>query len=127
METVVQTPTAVKSPFTGGRAVLVRTRSTLPYKGEQYQVMTEAYRCEDTGEEFTSIEQEDAATLQVRAPYREQVLNGALNQAGAGFVAGLGTVAGADSGANNGQYGHEQAQSSFEHWRNSTGSPQLAE
>ena len=129
METVVQTLTNVVSPFTGGRAVLVRALNTLPYKGERYEVMTEFYRCEATGEEFASVEQEDAIMLQVRALHRNRVLNGTGSNAGAGLITGVGsTVAGLSlTGSDIGKYGHEQAQSSFESWRSSINSRQLAE
>ena len=132
METVIQALTNVISPFTGGRAVLVRALSTLPYKGEKYDVMTEFYRCEDTGEEFASVEQEDATMLQVRALHRKRVFNGTLGQAVAGvaaFTSGVvSAVAGLSStGSDTGKYGHEQAQSSFNNWRNPTDSRQLAE
>lgn len=129
METVIQTLTNVKSPFTGGRTVLVRALSTLPYKGEKYDVMTEFYRCEDTGEEFASVEQEDATMLQVRAMHRERVLNKTMSRAEAGFTTSEGS-AGSVFGSSNDDmslYGHKRAQSSFDNWRNPTDSRQLAE
>lgn len=129
METVVQTLTNVVSPFTGGRAVLVRALNTLPYKGERYEVMTEFYRCEATGEEFASVEQEDAIMLQVRALHRNRVLNKTVSNAGAGFITNEGS-AGSMFGSSSddmGKYGHERAQSSCNNWRNPTDSRQLAE
>jgi len=48
----------MKSPFTGGRVKEVYTTELMEYKGREYAVHVRYYVCEDTGEKFTTTEQD---------------------------------------------------------------------
>lgn len=48
----------IKSPFTGGRVKEISTIEEMEYKGNVYDVHVRYYQCEDTGEKFTTTEQD---------------------------------------------------------------------
>ena len=60
----------MKSPFTGKDMEIVYEVRTWNFRGEQYEYTHAAYRCVDTGEQFTSEEMEEAGYLQVTNQYR---------------------------------------------------------
>lgn len=51
--------TNIKSPFTGGAVNEVFALEQQTYKGENYWVHARYYQCVDTGEKFTTTEQDE--------------------------------------------------------------------
>ena len=58
------------SPYTGKEMKLVYEPRTWIFRGEEYEYIHTAYRCEDTGELFTTCESDDAGFMQVANQYR---------------------------------------------------------
>ncbi|MCQ2059433.1 MAG: DUF4065 domain-containing protein [Bacteroidaceae bacterium] len=58
------------SPYTGKEMKLVYEPRTWNFRGEDYEYIHTAYLCEDTGEQFTTCESDDAGFLQVTNQYR---------------------------------------------------------
>ena len=48
----------IKSPFTGGKVKEVFAIEDMEYQGVTYQVHVRYYQCVDTGEKFTTTEQD---------------------------------------------------------------------
>ena len=62
----------MKSPFTGKEMKIVYETREWNFRGEMYQYIHAAWLCEDTGEEFTTDEMDDAGFLQVTNQYRRK-------------------------------------------------------
>ncbi|MEX0680804.1 MAG: type II toxin-antitoxin system antitoxin SocA domain-containing protein [Balneolales bacterium] len=62
----------MKSPFTGGKAVLVREPRSLQFRGELFDIVYHLWRCEDTGKPFTTDELDRLNITQVHNQYREK-------------------------------------------------------
>ena len=62
----------MKSPFTGKEMKIVYGTREWNFRGEAYQYTHAAWRCEDTGEEFTTDDMDDAGFLQVTNQYRRK-------------------------------------------------------
>ena len=60
----------MKSPFTGKEMKRVYEKRTWNFRGEQYEYQHTAWRCEDTGEQFTTDATDTAAYIQVTNQYR---------------------------------------------------------
>ena len=60
----------MKSPFTGGEATLVISKSEMEFRKETFPYVSFCWRCCDTGEHFSTPEMEDAALQQVHNAYR---------------------------------------------------------
>jgi hypothetical protein len=60
----------MKSPFTGGIATLKNEIRELEFRKEKFEVVFQYYLCEDTKEQFTTVELDDANTNQVYNRYR---------------------------------------------------------
>ena len=60
----------MKSPFTGKEMKLVYEKRTMNFRGEKYEFEHTAWRCEDTGEQFTTDASDTAAFVQVTNQYR---------------------------------------------------------
>lgn len=58
------------SPYTGKEMKLVYEPRTWNFRGEDYDYIHTSYKCEDTGELFTTCESDDAGFLQVTNQYR---------------------------------------------------------
>lgn len=58
------------SPYTGKEMKAVYETRTWNYRGEEYEYIHTSYRCEDTGELFTTCESDDAGFFQVTNQYR---------------------------------------------------------
>lgn len=58
------------SPYTGKEMKLVYEPRTWNFRGEEYDYIHTAYKCEDTGEQFTTCESDDAGFQQVTNQYR---------------------------------------------------------
>jgi len=64
----------IKSPFTGGRVKEVSTVEVHEFRKENFTVHVRYYVCEDTGEKFTTTEQDELLFNELYAQYR--VLHG---------------------------------------------------
>ena len=60
----------MKSPFTGKEMKRVYEKRTWNFRGEEYEYEYTAWRCEDTGEQFTTDATDTAAFVQVTNQYR---------------------------------------------------------
>lgn len=60
----------VSSPFTGGRVFLVEDIEEQEFRKEKYGVHVRYYVCEDTGEQFTTTEQDEMAFNELYNQYR---------------------------------------------------------
>ncbi len=58
------------SPYTGKEMKVVYEPRTWNFRGEKYEYIHTAYVCEDTNEQFTTNESDDAGFLQVTNQYR---------------------------------------------------------
>ncbi len=58
------------SPYTGKEMQAVYEPRTWNFRGEDYEYVHTSYRCEDTGESFTTCESDDAGFIQVSNQYR---------------------------------------------------------
>ena len=66
----IEQSTEIRSPFTGGPVKEVFTLEKQSFKGEDYWVHARYYRCEDTGEQFTTTEQDQFTINDLYAQYR---------------------------------------------------------
>lgn len=62
----------MKSPFTGKEMKIVYEIREWNFRGEVYEYTHAAWLCEDTGEEFTTDDMDDAGFLQVTNQYRRK-------------------------------------------------------
>ena len=60
----------MKSPFTGKEMKLAYEKRTWKFRGDEYEYLHAAWRCEDTGEQFTTDESDTAGFIQVTNQYR---------------------------------------------------------
>ena len=60
----------MKSPFTGGEITLQREKRMMDFRKESFQVQFQYYVCNDTGEQFTNDELDEANINQVYNQYR---------------------------------------------------------
>ncbi len=60
----------MKSPFTGGRVKEIFTTEEQEFRKENYTVHARYYVCEDTGEKFTTTEQDELAFNELYGQYR---------------------------------------------------------
>lgn len=62
----------IESPFTGGRVFEVHDVEEKTFRGEKYTVDVCYYQCEDTGEQFTTTDQDSLWTNELYRQYRER-------------------------------------------------------
>ena len=60
----------MKSPFTGGNAILKTEKAELEFRREKFQYISLYYLCEDTNERFTTTEIDTLNLSQVYNQYR---------------------------------------------------------
>lgn len=60
----------MKSPFTGGEAILNKELRTMNFRKEPFTVWFQYYKCKDTGEQFTDAELDEVNISQVYNRYR---------------------------------------------------------
>ena len=60
----------MKSPITGGEAILEQEQSETIYRGEKFSYIRYYYRCVDTGITFTDAETDERSLEQVYGQYR---------------------------------------------------------
>lgn len=58
------------SPYTGKEMKVLYEPRTWKFRGEEYEYIHTSYKCEDTGEEFTTTESDNAGFFQVTNQYR---------------------------------------------------------
>lgn len=61
----------MKSPITGKEMVLIREARSMGFRKEVFEVMFHYYKCEDSGEQFTSTELDELNMNQVYNQYRD--------------------------------------------------------
>ena len=44
----------MRSPFTGGTTTLSKEKRTLDFRKESFEILFHFYKCDDTGEQFTT-------------------------------------------------------------------------
>ncbi|MCF0225568.1 MAG: XRE family transcriptional regulator, partial [Fibrobacter sp.] len=66
---MIEDPRTMKSPITGGKMTLHWEWREMEYRKEKYRVMFPFYRCEDTGEQFTTTESDGVWWNQVLQQY----------------------------------------------------------
>jgi len=62
----------MKSPITGKEMCLVRKKSTLTFRKEEFVFYSHFYVCADSGEQFTSTELDELNLFQVHNQYRDK-------------------------------------------------------
>jgi DNA-binding transcriptional regulator YiaG/uncharacterized phage-associated protein len=62
----------MKSPFTGGEAILQKEIRTMDFRKESFEIIYHYYVCKDTGEQFTDDELDEVDLNQVYNQYREK-------------------------------------------------------
>lgn len=61
---------SMSSPFTGGAVYLVEDTEVQTFRKEKYSVHVQYYVCKDTGEQFTSEEQDEQLCNELYNQYR---------------------------------------------------------
>jgi putative zinc finger/helix-turn-helix YgiT family protein len=62
----------IKSPFTGGEAILMQEWATREFRKESYDIWEHFYVCQDTGESFSTTELDELNQQQVYNLYRSR-------------------------------------------------------
>ena len=62
----------IESPFTGSKVFEVRDVEKKTFRGKTYTVNVRYYQCEDTGEQFTTTEQDNEWTAELYDQYRAE-------------------------------------------------------
>ena len=62
----------MKSPFTGGQVQLIQEARMVDYRKEAFDIMYHYYLCEDSHEQFTTIELDILNINQVYNKYQAQ-------------------------------------------------------
>ena len=60
----------MKSPMAGGQVYLVEDTEKQTFRGEEYTVHVSYYICKDTGEQFTTEEQDERFCDELYSQYR---------------------------------------------------------
>ena len=66
----IEQSTDIKSPYTGGAVKEVFTLERQLFKGEEYWIHARYYQCVDTGEKFTTTEQDELTLNDLYSQYR---------------------------------------------------------
>lgn len=69
---ISETMTAIKSPITGGPVVEIQGIQTMDFRKESYEVPVRFYKCVESGEEFTTGEQDEEWSSLLYAQYRQK-------------------------------------------------------
>ena len=62
----------MKSPFTGGEAILLKEPKELEFRGSKYHIIHQQFQCVDTSELYTDTNMDELNLNQVYKQYREQ-------------------------------------------------------
>ena len=60
------------SPFCDGKATLIEKKCIIPYRKENFEIVRHLYRCDQTGIEFSTEEQDDEAVNKIYDAYRKK-------------------------------------------------------
>lgn len=60
------------SPFSNGKATLIEKKTVIPYRKEKFEIIRQLYRCDQTGLEFSTEEQDEEAVNQIYNAYRKK-------------------------------------------------------
>jgi len=60
----------MKSPITGKEMVLIKVKNTLSFRKEEFEVVYHHYKCEDSGEYFTTTQLDELNLIQIYNQYR---------------------------------------------------------
>ena len=60
------------SPFCDGKATLIEKKCIIPYRKENFEIIRHLYRCDKTGIEFSTEEQDDEAVNKIYDAYRKK-------------------------------------------------------
>lgn len=61
----------MNSPITGKEMILIEEPKTLLFKGKNYDIVFHCYKCEDSGETFTTTELDEININQVYEQYKK--------------------------------------------------------
>lgn len=62
----------MKSPITGKEMKLTRERRSMDFRKEAFEIVFHYYKCEDSGEQFTTTALDEVNTNQVYNQYRDK-------------------------------------------------------
>lgn len=65
----------MKSPFTGGAVSLHSENIEITYREKHFTVVSQYYRCEDSGERFTTTKLDEIAINQVYQQYEQLLID----------------------------------------------------
>ncbi len=71
-QNVIDHEKVIESPFADGNATLVYETKEVEFRGSKYTVTSCYYKCDITGEEFTTTEQDELWITQIHNQYREK-------------------------------------------------------
>ncbi|MCH5224189.1 MAG: type II toxin-antitoxin system MqsA family antitoxin [Muribaculaceae bacterium] len=60
------------SPFCDGKATLIEKKTIIPYRKENFEITRKLYRCDQTGLEFSTEEQDEEAVDLIYDAYRKK-------------------------------------------------------
>ena len=60
------------SPFCDGKATLIEKKTIIPYRKENFEIIRQLYRCDQTGIEFSTEEQDEEAVKQIYDAYTKK-------------------------------------------------------
>lgn len=70
IKTISETKTDIKSPITGGPVIEVKGIQSMDFRKETYEVPVRFYKCIESGEEFTTGEQDEEWSSFLYGQYR---------------------------------------------------------
>ena len=59
----------MRSPFTGGTTTLSKEKRTLDFRKESFEILFHYYKCDDTGEQYTTYILDELNTNQIYNQY----------------------------------------------------------
>lgn len=62
----------MKSPFTGKRMKLIKEHRSMYYRKKTFEVVFHNYKCEDSGEQYTTTSLDEVNMNQVYKQYRHR-------------------------------------------------------
>ena len=62
----------MKSPITGKEMKLIKERRSMHFRKEEFEVVFHYYKCEDSGEQFTTTSMDEVNMNQVYNQYRDR-------------------------------------------------------
>lgn len=72
LKSLQQEQSDIKSPFTGGKVIILSREEEATFRGEKVKITRKYYRCEDTGREFTNDKLDDDMMWAIFRAYCEK-------------------------------------------------------